>query len=109
MSQVTCDDSFDELISAAHKALVNQSVMTVRMVGDKRPYNWPLPLKRNKPAVKGEDSIQDYRVHSIVEYIEWARSDNRKAKIAKVAALHARGSRETVSDDDAQEDEDDLI
>ena len=106
MSHITCDDSFDELITAAHKALINQSVMTVRMVGDKRPYNWPLPLKRNKPAVKGADSIQDYRVHSIVEYIEWARSDKGKAKIAKVAALHARGSTETVSED---EPEDDLI
>lgn len=44
-----------------------------------------------------------------IEYVEWARTPKAQAKIAKVAALHARGSRETVSDDDAKEDEDDLI
>ena len=108
---VTCDSSFAELIDEVHRSLRQEKMVTIRMIGDKRPYNFPLPIKRMKPTVKGEDSVQEYRPYMVAEYIEWARTPHGQAKIAAVAAMHARGGSETISSDDAEQvgSEDDLI
>lgn len=102
---VTCDSSFDELIEAVYEALKSWEMVTIRMVGDKRPYNFPLPIKRVKPTTKGGDSIQQYRPYMVAEYVEWARTDKGRAKIAAIEAMHARCGPETVSTgDDVGED-----
>lgn len=101
---VTCDSSFDELIDAVYEALKAKKMVTIRMIGDKRPYNFPLPIKRVKPTAKGEDSIQEYRPYMVAEYVEWARTPHGQAKIASVEAMHARGGSETVSNDPPEDD-----
>ena len=101
---VTSDSSFPELIDAVHKALKAEKMVTIRMIGDKRPYNFPLPIKRVKPTTKGGDSIQEYRPYMVAEYVEWARTPHGQAKIASNAAMHARGGSETVSSDEAEDD-----
>ena len=103
---VTCDSSFNELIDAAFRAVKKKEMVSIRMIGDKRPYNFPLPIVRVKPAVKNTDTVQQYRPYMVVEYVEWARTPAAQAKIAKIEAMHARGNPETVSED---EPEDDLI
>lgn len=104
MSHVTCDSSFDELIDAAFKAVKKKEMVSIRMIGDKRPYNFPLPIVRVKPAVKNTDTVQQYRPYMVVEYVEWARTPAAQAKIAKIEAMHARGSTETAPDDDVEDD-----
>lgn len=106
MNHVTCDSSFDELIDAAFRAVKKKEMVSIRMIGDKRPYNFPLPIARIKPTVKNTDTVQQYRPYMVVEYVEWARTPAAQAKIAKNEAMHARGNSETVSED---ETEDDLI
>lgn len=61
MSHVTCDSSFDELIDAAFKAVKKEKMVSIRMIGDKRPYNFPLPIVRVKPEVKNTDTVPTWR------------------------------------------------
>lgn len=104
MSHVTCDSSFNELIDAAFRAVKKEEMVSIRMIGDKRPYNFPLPIVRVKPAVKNADTVQQYRPYMVVEYVEWARTPKAQAKIARIEAMHARGSTETISEDELEDD-----
>ncbi|CAM4178013.1 hypothetical protein COAQ111491_08515 [Comamonas aquatilis] len=59
-----------ELAARALTHLLANERMPVRLIGDIKPLNFPLPYKRVDPLKPEMDTIQEYRPLEVLEYVQ---------------------------------------